>query len=97
VIERRGSFFRSGPAASSRLRFGPSLRHHQERRQALGKYFPDLDAILSAGKKEGLLREDILDAAIAYWSALRLADGKGRSLIEPVPHDTTGLPMTIWV
>jgi predicted RNase H-like nuclease len=69
----------------------------EERRQALRRCFPDLDAILDAGRVAGLPLEDILDATVACWSALRLADGKGRSLIEPVLHDTTGLPMTIWV
>ena len=68
-----------------------------ERRQALSQQFPDLDAIIDAGREQGLPREDILDATVACWSALRLACGKGRSLIEPVPRDTTGLPMTIWV
>lgn len=68
-----------------------------ERRQALGRYFSDLDAILDAGRKEGLPREDLLDATVACWSALRLADGRGHSLIEPVPRDGTGLRMTIWV
>ena len=66
-------------------------------RQVLGQPFPDLDAIVNDGRKEGLPIEDILDATVACWSALRLADGKGRSLVEPVPHDTTRLPMTIWV
>jgi predicted RNase H-like nuclease len=68
-----------------------------ERRQALARYFSDLDAILDAGRKERLPREDLLDATVALWSALRLADGRGRSLIDPVPRDGTGLPMTIWV
>ena len=68
-----------------------------ERQQALARYFADLDAILDAGRKEGLPREDLLDATVACWSALRLADGTGHSLIEPVPRDGTGLPMTIWV
>ncbi len=53
--------------------------------------------IVNDGRKEGLPLEDILDATVACWSALRLAEGKGRSLIEPVPRDTAGLPMTIWV
>ncbi len=68
-----------------------------ERQRALHRYFSGLDAILDSGRKQGLPLEDILDATVACWSALRLADGKGRSLIEPVPSDTTGLPMTIWV
>jgi predicted RNase H-like nuclease len=69
----------------------------EERRQALARCFNDFDVIVKTGREDGLRVEDILDAAVACWSALRLADGEGRSLIEPVPHDTTGLPMTIWV
>ena len=42
--------------------------------------------------------EDLaLDAAVACWSALRLVEGKGRSLTYPIPRDSFGLPMTIWV
>jgi predicted RNase H-like nuclease len=75
------------------------MRQGRERRkQALRRCFPDLDAILKAGREEETLPiEDILDAAVACWSALRLAEGKGRSLIEPVPRDSAGLSMTIWV
>ena len=69
----------------------------KERVQALSLPFSDIDVIVNDGRKEGLPLEDILDATVACWSALRLAEGKGRSLIEPVPHDTAGLPMTIWV
>ena len=39
--------------------------------------------------------EDVLDAAVACWSALRLAVGKGRSLIKPIPQDLSGLQMTM--
>jgi threonine dehydratase len=70
----------------------------EDRKHALRRCFPDLDTILNAGQEEEHLPiEDILDAAVACWSALRLAEGRGRSLIEPVPRDSTGLPMTIWV
>ena len=77
----------------------PKRKHEgrDERRQALCRCFPDLDTILDAGREKGLPLEDILDATVACWSALRLVEGKGRSLIEPIPHDATGLPMTIWV
>jgi len=69
----------------------------KERQRALGRCFPDLDMIVKTGREQGLPLEDILDAAVACWSALRLAVGKGRSLVQPVPCDQTGLPMTIWV
>jgi predicted RNase H-like nuclease len=69
----------------------------EERRQALGQSFRDLDAIVQAGREARLPLSDILDATVACWSALRLAAGKGRSLVNPVPRDTSGLSMTIWV
>ncbi len=71
----------------------------EHRKQALRRFFPDLDVILKAGhEEEDLPIDDILDAAVACWSALRLAEGKGRNLlIQPIPRDSTGLPMAIWV
>ena len=68
-----------------------------ERRQALRQSFGNLDEIVERGRKEQrLATEDILDAVVACWSAVRLADRKGRSLVEPAPRDSAGLPMTIW-
>jgi predicted RNase H-like nuclease len=69
----------------------------EERLQSLGQWFRDLDTIVKSGREQGVPLEDILDATVACWSALRLAVGKGRSLVQPVSPDTTGLPMTIWV
>jgi predicted RNase H-like nuclease len=69
----------------------------KERQHALIRSFPDLDVIERAGRDQGLPIEDILDATVACWSALRLAGGKGRSLPENVPFDSTGLPMAIWI
>ncbi len=68
-----------------------------DRMKALRDCFPTLEVILELGREKRLPRGDILDAAVACWSALRLAKGKWRSLVEPVPKDTLGLPMTIWV
>ena len=63
----------------------------EDRKQALRRFFPDLDAMIKAGQEEEHLPiEDILDAAVACWSALRLAEGRGRSLIEPVPEIPPG-------
>ncbi len=83
---------------------GQPIRHpkgkqpgREEREQALHSCFPNFDALIKAGREKRLPLTDILDAAVACWSALRLALGKGRSLIEPIPRDSTGLPMTIWV
>ena len=69
----------------------------EDRKRALRRCFPDVDAILKAGQEEHLPIEDILDATVACWSALRLAEGRGRSLLEPVPRNSMALPMTIWV
>jgi predicted RNase H-like nuclease len=70
----------------------------EERRAALGRALPQLDTIVNAGRALGLPIEDILDATVACWSALRLAAEQGRSLPAlVVPSDATGLPMAIWV
>jgi predicted RNase H-like nuclease len=73
------------------------LAGREERRRALARVFPRLEAIEKAGRAQGLPLEDILDALAACWSARRLADGHGHSLPATVPHDATGLPMAIWV
>jgi predicted RNase H-like nuclease len=84
--------------AGAPMKYSKKKREGQdERKRALRQSFPDLDEILTRGRKEGLASEDIVDAAAACCSALRLAAGEGRSLIEPVPRDRAGLPMTIWV
>jgi predicted RNase H-like nuclease len=74
-----------------------SSQGREERWRTLSPKFPDLQEIKQAGRGEGLLIEDVLDATVACWSALRLAVGKGRSLPDPVPLDSTGLQMAIWV
>ena len=83
---------------------GEPMRHHkasvpgrEERRRALSRSFPELHVIEKSGRDQGVPVEDILDAIVACWSALRLVGGKGHSLPSAVPFDTTGLPMAIWV
>ena len=83
---------------------GEPMKYHkasrlgrEERRRALSGCFPELQVIEKSGRDQGVPVEDILDATVACWSALRLADGKGRSLPPAVPLDTTRLPMAIWV
>lgn len=66
-----------------------------ERKEALARPFPELSAIEKVGRHQGLPIEDILDAAVACWSALRLAQGAGRSVGELVHLDATGLRMAI--
>jgi predicted RNase H-like nuclease len=74
-----------------------SSQGREERRRALRVCFPDLHLIENAGREQGLPIEDVLDATVACWSALRLAAGKARSLPSDIPLDRTGLPMAIWV
>jgi predicted RNase H-like nuclease len=69
----------------------------QERRMLLKSIFAEFDTIEKSGVDRGLPIEDIFDAAVACWSAVRLANGGGRSLPAEIPLDTTGLPMAIWV
>jgi predicted RNase H-like nuclease len=40
--------------------------------------------------------DDVLDAAVAAWSAHRIASGHGRSLPDPPERDADGRPMAIW-
>jgi predicted RNase H-like nuclease len=83
---------------------GEPMKHHkasvpgrEQRRRVLSRSFPELHVIEKSGRDQGVPVEDILDATVACWSALRLVGGKGRSLPPAVPFDTTGLPMAIWV
>jgi predicted RNase H-like nuclease len=69
----------------------------QERRLTLESAFADLGAIEKSGIEQAIPIEDIFDAAVACWSAARLANGKARSLPDEVPLDVTGLPMAIWI
>jgi len=71
---------------------GMSMTHHkastlgrEERQRALALSFPQLHMIEKAGRDQGLPIEDILDATVACWSAIRLAGGKGRSCLTISP------------
>lgn len=74
-----------------------STAGREERRLALTRVFPDLGAIERGGRALRLPIEDIWDAAVACWSAVRLAKGEARGLPDHIPFDATGLPMAIWV
>ena len=69
----------------------------EDRRKALAAVFPKLNQVITEGGEQGLPIEDILDATVACWSALRLANEKGRSVSDVVSPDANGLPMAIWV
>lgn len=84
--------------------FGQKMRHakskligREERRSALQSYFADFPALEEAGRKVRIPFENILDATVACWSGLRLANGEGHSLPQVPPEDGLGLPMAIWV
>jgi len=68
----------------------------QERRQILARHGLVLDGpLLPAGRHAG--PDDVLDAAIAAWSARRLAAGTGESLpARPEEMTPGGRPMAIW-
>jgi len=83
---------------------GIPMMHHKasplgrdERRRALVRSFPELHLIEKAGRDQGLPIDDVLDATVACWTALRMVGGKARSLPNVAPFDATGLPMAIWV
>ncbi len=59
-----------------------------ERREALARVF-GIDARISEGRRQKLPEEDVLDALVCCWSAIRLAEGRGRSLVAD--------EKTIWV
>ncbi len=66
----------------------------KERLKLLRTVFPDIEHHLqnrppSAGK------DDLLDAAVAAWTALRICRGEARRVCEP-ERDANGLETTIW-
>jgi predicted RNase H-like nuclease len=74
-----------------------SLAGRSERQRELARYFQNLDQLEEEGRRQELPIEDILDATVACWSARRIINGEGRSLLDPIPRDSAGLDMTIWV
>ncbi len=74
-----------------------SILGREERKRALMRPFPEWQVIENTGRDHGLPIEDILDATVACWSALRLIEGRGHSLLDAVLLDATGLRMAIWV
>ena len=66
----------------------------EDRRKALAAVFPKLNQVITEGGEQGLPIEDILDATVACWSALRLANEKGRSVSDVVSPDAN---VAIWV
>jgi predicted RNase H-like nuclease len=48
-----------------------------------------------AGEKAGV--DDILDAAVAAWTALRIVSGQARAVPDPPELFSDGLPCAIWM
>jgi predicted RNase H-like nuclease len=65
-----------------------------ERLTLLRKVFPKIDEHL-ASRQPGVGKNDLLDAAIAAWTTLRIHNGEARQVCEP-ERDVRGLAATIW-
>jgi predicted RNase H-like nuclease len=66
----------------------------KERLDLLRSKFPMIDQRLQPRPK-GVGRDDLLDAAVAAWSALSLQRNEARQVCEP-ERDDRGLAATIW-
>lgn len=67
---------------------------HAERLALLRKVFPAIDTHLSK-KLSGVGKDDLLDAAVAGWTALRIHSGEAQSVCDP-ELDEKRLAATIW-
>ncbi len=65
-----------------------------ERLDLLRKVFPEIERHL-VGRPPGVGKDDLLDAAVAAWTALRLSKGEARYVCEP-ERDSRDLSVTIW-
>ncbi len=65
-----------------------------ERVDLLRSSFPNIDEDLR-DRPIGVAKDDLLDAAAAAWTALRIHDGVARSVCNP-ERDDKGLSLTIW-
>ena len=65
-----------------------------ERLDLLRPVFPDIERHLR-NRPSGVGKDDLLDAAAAAWTALRILKGKARRVCEP-EHDKRGLMAGIW-
>ena len=90
-----GDFLRGGERRAAGL-LQAHLDRGQERWQILARQGLVLDGpLLPAGRHAG--PDDVLDAAIAAWSARRLAAGTGQTLpARPEEMTPGGRPMAIW-
>jgi predicted RNase H-like nuclease len=65
-----------------------------ERLAVLSPIFPKIGQHLGS-RPSGVGKDDLLDAAVAAWTALRIQDGEAQNVCEP-ESDSTGLSTTIW-
>jgi len=70
------------------------------RLKALGSPFPGINRYLANGLKDFTLRQivpdDLLDASVLAWTALRIAEKKAQRVPANPPVDNKGLRMEIW-
>lgn len=65
-----------------------------ERLDLLRPVFPDIDRHLQ-NRRANIGRDDLLDAAVAAWTALRIFKGEAQRVSES-EWDANGLETTIW-
>jgi predicted RNase H-like nuclease len=65
-----------------------------QRLDLLRRLFPEIDDHLQ-NRPSGVGKDDLLDAAVAAWTAIRLHNGEARSVCDP-QRDAKGLMAGIW-
>jgi predicted RNase H-like nuclease len=65
-----------------------------ERLDLLRPEFPAIDRHLE-NRPPGVGKDDLLDAAVAAWTALRISNGEARRVCDP-EQDEKGLLVSIW-
>jgi predicted RNase H-like nuclease len=60
----------------------------------LRSVFPEIDHHLQ-NRPSGVGKDDLLDAAVAAWTAMKLHKGEGGSVCDP-QRDSKGLMAGIW-
>lgn len=65
-----------------------------ERLDSLRTVFPNIELHLR-NRPASVAKDDLLDAAVAAWTALRICKGEAQRVCEP-ERDTKGLETTIW-
>jgi len=78
------------------MQFGKrSVRGRGERLKLLSKSFPDIPAHLNQLERRLAGPDDLLDAAAAAWTAVRIGQKQAVHLPEEPEYDGTGLRMEI--